>query len=164
MSDWLPFGTETFILLFSKRQYLLLLSVCAVSKLFSEKTKSSSLERVACQIHRKFIIQIYLFCPEKWVLLAVLIAQQSVCSFQLILNLFPKDIVLQNSVFLTLFHQGGGGSYLQTCIPVKNQWVEILMGVLRELNSKPIFEQVTPSRSSGKQEKARRQICHPSGC
>ena len=56
-------------------------------------------------------------------------------------------------MFLTLFHQGGGQICphpAQTCIPVKNQWVEILRGVLRELNSKPIFEQVTPSRSSGK--------------
>ena len=32
---------------------------------------------------------------------------------------------------------------------------------LRELNCKPIFEQVTPSRSSGKQEKALGQTAPP---
>ena len=35
---------------------------------------------------------------------------------------------------------------------------------LQELNSKPISEQVNPSRSSGKKEKAWGQICPPLGC
>ena len=37
------------------------------------------------------------------------------------------------------------------------------VGGRSELNFKPIFEQGTPSRSSGKQENARGQICPP-GC
>ena len=39
--------------------------------------------------------------------------------------------------------------------------VDLELRFLRELNCKFFFEQVTPSRSSGKQEKARGQICPP---
>ena len=39
--------------------------------------------------------------------------------------------------------------------------VGLKLKILRELNCEPIFEQVTPSRSSGKKEKAWGQICPP---